>query len=139
MSQELAASLLNQTMSLAGQISGRMQEGLNRLELTAPLANVLWLLRPDADPLSLRKIAGLLHCDPSNVTLLSAKLEQRGLAERRPHPRDGRVRTLVLTEAGAEVRERLLHTVVRHSPLAGLTLNEQQQLHGLLAKAIDTA
>ena len=64
MSQELAASLLNQTMSLAGQISGRMQEGLDRLELTAPLANVLWLLRPDADPLSLRKIAGLLHCDP---------------------------------------------------------------------------
>jgi MarR family transcriptional regulator, organic hydroperoxide resistance regulator len=139
MSQELAASLLNQTMSLAGQISGRMQEGLDQLDLTGPLANVLWLLRPDADPLSLRKIAGLLHCDPSNVTLLSAKLEQRGLAERRPHPHDGRVRTLVLTEAGAAVRGRLLHTVVRHSPLAGLTLEEQEQLHTLLAKAIDTA
>ena len=139
MSEELAASLLNQTMSLAGQISGRMQEGLDRLDLTAPLANVLWLLRPDADPLSLRKIAGLLHCDPSNVTLLSAKLEQRGLAERRPHPRDGRVRTLVLTEAGEDVRERLLDSVVRHSPLAGLTLKEQQQLHTLLTKAIDSA
>jgi len=139
MSRELAASLLHQTMSLAGQISGRMQEGLDRLDLTAPLANVLWLLRPDADPLSLRQIAGLLHCDPSNVTLLSTKLEQRGLAERRPHPRDGRVRTLVLTEAGEEVRGRLLDTVVRHSPLAGLTLKEQEQLHALLAKAIDNA
>jgi len=139
MSQELAASLLNQTMSLAGQISGRMQESLDRLDLTAPLANVLWLLRPDADPLSLRKIAGLLHCDPSNVTLLSAKLEQRGLAERRPHPRDGRVRTLVLTESGEDVRQRLLGTVMRHSPLAGLTLDEQKQLHALLAKAIDNS
>ncbi|SER36809.1 DNA-binding transcriptional regulator, MarR family [Lentzea xinjiangensis] len=139
MSQELAASLLNQTMWLAGQISGRMQEALDRLDLTGPLANVLWLLQPDADPLSLRAIAGLLHCDPSNVTLLSAKLEQRGLAERRPHPRDGRTRTLVLTEAGEEVRERLLTTVMRHSPLAGLTLEEQEQLHALLAKAIDNA
>ncbi|MFC4856011.1 MarR family winged helix-turn-helix transcriptional regulator [Actinophytocola glycyrrhizae] len=139
MSQELAASLLNQTMALAGQISGRMQEALDRLDLTAPLANVLWLLRPDADPLSLRKIAGLLHCDPSNVTLLSAKLEQRGLAERRPHPRDGRVRTLVLTEAGEDARQRLLSTVMRHSPLAGLTLEEQEQLHALLTKAIHGA
>ncbi|MCS7482867.1 MarR family winged helix-turn-helix transcriptional regulator [Umezawaea endophytica] len=139
MSQELAASVLNQTMSLAGQISGRMQEALDRLDLTGPLANVLWLLRPDAEPLSLRKIAGLLHCDPSNVTLLSTKLEQRGLAERRPHPHDGRVRTLVLTEAGEDVRHRLLGAVMRNSPLAGLTLEEQRQLHGLLAKAIDTA
>ncbi|MFG1606099.1 MarR family winged helix-turn-helix transcriptional regulator [Actinoplanes sp. NPDC049265] len=139
MSEELAASLLHQTMALAGQISGRMQDGLDRLDLTAPLANVLWLLRPDADPLPLRKIAGLLHCDPSNVTLLSGKLEQRGLAERRPHPRDGRVRTLVLTKAGEDVRERLLSTVMKHSPLAGLTLEEQEQLHALLAKAIDNA
>jgi DNA-binding MarR family transcriptional regulator len=137
MSQELAASLLNQTTWLAGQISGRMQEALDRLDLTAPLANVIWLLQPDADPLPLRKIADLLHCDPSNVTLLSTKLEQQGLAERRPHPRDGRVRTLVLTEAGEDVRQRLLNTVMRHSPLAGLTLEEQQQLHALLAKAID--
>ncbi|MDX8141612.1 MarR family transcriptional regulator [Lentzea sp. BCCO 10_0061] len=98
---------------------------------------VLWLLQPNADPLPLRKIAGLLHCDPSNVTLLSTKLERQGLAERRPHPRDGRVRTLVLTEAGEEVRERLLNTVMRHSPLGGLTIEEQRQLHALLAKAID--
>ncbi|KOV78009.1 MarR family winged helix-turn-helix transcriptional regulator [Nocardia sp. NRRL S-836] len=139
MSQELAASLLNQTMTLAGQISGRMQEALDRLDLTGPLANVLWLLRPDAEPLPLRKIARLLHCDPSNVTLLSTKLEQRGLAERRPHPHDGRVRTLVLTEEGVDVRQRLLSTVMRHSPLAGLTTEEQEQLHALLSKAIDTA
>jgi hypothetical protein len=46
---------------------------------------------------------------------------------------------LVLTEAGNDVRERLLNTVVRHSPLASLTLKEQQQLHALLAKAIDNA
>jgi hypothetical protein len=31
--------------------------------------------RPAADPVPLRKLAGQLHCDPSNITLLSAKLE----------------------------------------------------------------
>ena len=94
------------------------------------------LVRPDTDPLPLRKIAGLLHCDPSNVTLLSAKLEERGLAERRPHPRDGRVRTLVLTAEGRRIREQLIELVARHSPLAGLDDKEQRQLHALLDKAI---
>lgn len=46
--------------------------------------------------------------DPSNITLLSTKLEERGLAERRPHPGDGHVRTLVLTTEGRKVREQLL-------------------------------
>ncbi|WP_063746716.1 MarR family winged helix-turn-helix transcriptional regulator [Catenuloplanes japonicus] len=137
MSDELAASLLSQMMSISGQISGRMREGLDRLGLTEPTANLLWLLRPDVDPLPLRKLAALLHCDPSNITLLSAQLEQRGLAERRPHPRDGRVRTLVLTPAGQDVRQRLIDAVARHSPLAGLTLDEQHQLDRLLTKAID--
>lgn len=41
-----------------------------------------------------------MRCDPSNVTLLSAKLDEKGLAQRAPHPQDGRVRTLVLTAEG---------------------------------------
>jgi DNA-binding MarR family transcriptional regulator len=133
---ELAATLLHQVMTVAGQISGRMHEGLDRLELTEPMANLLWTLEPDAEPQSLRKLAGRLHCDPSNITLLSAKLEERGLAERRPHPRDGRVRTLVLTTEGRAVRDRLLRTVARRSPFADLDHQEQEQLRSLLAKAL---
>ncbi len=98
---EIAASLLHQVTTIAGQVTGRMQEGLERLDLTGPTANLLWVLNPEDDPQSLRRLATLLHCDPSNISLLSAQLEERGLAERHPHPRDRRVRTLVLTpEAG---------------------------------------
>jgi DNA-binding MarR family transcriptional regulator len=133
---ELAASLLYQVMALAGEVAGRMHDGLERLELTGPTANLLWILDPDAEPQPLRKLAALMRCDPSNISLLSAQLEERGLAERRPHPRDGRVRTLVLTAEGRKVRERLLAVVARHSPFAHLGDEEQLLLQSLLAKAL---
>ncbi|GAA0246848.1 MarR family winged helix-turn-helix transcriptional regulator [Cryptosporangium japonicum] len=136
---EVAASLLYQVTALAGQVTGRMQEGLERLGLSGPTANLLWVLRPEGEPQSLRQLAALLHCDPSNVTLLSAQLEERGLAERRPHPRDGRVRTLVLTPEGRAVRGRLLAIVAKRSPFADLDDGDQRLLHSLLAKALDTA
>ncbi|SEQ53145.1 MarR family winged helix-turn-helix transcriptional regulator [Lentzea albida] len=133
---ELAASLLYQVMALAGEVEGRMHSGLERLELTGPTANLLWILDPDAEPQPLRKLAALMRCDPSNISLLSAQLEERRLAERRPHPRDGRVRTLVLTAEGRDVRERLLAIVARQSPFARLDDEEQSRLRSLLAKAL---
>ncbi|MTD54727.1 MarR family winged helix-turn-helix transcriptional regulator [Amycolatopsis pithecellobii] len=133
---EIAASLLYQVTAIAGQVTGRMQEGLERLELTGPTANLLWVLNPGDEPQSLRKLATLLHCDPSNITLLSVQLEERGLAERRPHPRDGRVRTLVLTAEGRKIRQRLLAIVAKRSPFADLDDKEQRLLHSLLAKAL---
>jgi MarR family transcriptional regulator, organic hydroperoxide resistance regulator len=135
-SDELSVELLNQLMILAGRVTGSMQEGLERLDLTETLANLLWNLRPDGDPLPLRKLADLLHCDPSNITVLSVKLEERGLAERRPHPADGRVRTLVLTGEGVRLRTRLVAMVTKRTPLAGLDEKERKQLQALLAKAI---
>ncbi|AGL18071.1 MarR family winged helix-turn-helix transcriptional regulator [Actinoplanes sp. N902-109] len=136
---ELAASLLYQVTAIAGQVAGRMQEGLERLQLTGPTANLLWVLKPDDEPQSLRQLAGLLRCDPSNITLLSAQLEERGLAERRPHPSDGRVRTLVLTPEGRTVRQRLLSVAAKRSPFADLDDTEQRLLQSLLAKALEGA
>lgn len=134
---EIAASLLYQVTAIAGQVTGRMQEGLERLELTGPTANLLWVLNPEDEPQSLRRLATLLHCDPSNITLLSAQLEERGFAERRPHPSDGRVRTLVLTPEGQKIRRRLLTIVAKRSPFADLDDEEQRLLQRLLAKALD--
>jgi DNA-binding MarR family transcriptional regulator len=133
---ELAASLLYQVMAVAGEVTGRMHDGLERLELTGPTANLLWILHPDAEPQPLRKLAVRMRCDPSNISLLSAQLEERGLAERRPHPRDGRVRTLVLTPDGRRVREQLLAIVAGHSPFAHLGDEDQRLLQSLLAKAL---
>jgi DNA-binding MarR family transcriptional regulator len=54
--------------------------------------------------LTMSELAQLLHCDNSNVTGIADRLEAQGLVERRPHPSDRRVKTLVLTERGAAVR-----------------------------------
>ena len=84
----------------------------------------------------LKQVATRLQCDPSNVTLLSARLEEQGLARRAPHPQDGRVRTLVLTAAGRKVRARLLAKAHARSPFVALDEREQAQLHKLMAKAL---
>ena len=49
-------------------------------------------------------LAGAWKCDASNVTWLVDRLEEHGLAERRAHPADRRIRTVALTQKGAEER-----------------------------------
>jgi DNA-binding MarR family transcriptional regulator len=56
------------------------------------------------EPRSMSSLAGDWRCDASNVTWLVDRLEEKGFAERRPHPTDRRVRTVGLTEAGARAR-----------------------------------
>jgi DNA-binding MarR family transcriptional regulator len=61
---------------------------------------------------SMGDLAALMACDASNVTWLVDRLEERGLVERRPHPGDRRVKSVVLTPEGAKTKallsERLL-------------------------------
>ena len=119
-------------MAIVQELKGAVRE----LGLSESVAHLVWVLDPEADPLPLRQIADRLRCDPSNVTLLSERLEEKGLAERRPHPADGRVRTLVLTTAGVAARRKLLEHVQARSPLAALDAEQQQQLQTLLSVAL---
>ncbi|HEX6344730.1 MarR family winged helix-turn-helix transcriptional regulator [Umezawaea sp.] len=133
---ETNARLVDQMISLSALVVGMTRGVVEGEGLTESQANLLWLVDPAGDPLSLRQLAARLRCDPSNITLISAKLEEKGLAVRAPHPADGRVRTLVLTDAGREVRERLLAGAYERSPFASLGEREQQQLHRLLGKVL---
>ena len=125
--------LVEQALDVTTAISEDLEEVVRELGLTTSLGNLVWVLDPEVDPVPLRQLAGRLRCDPSNVTLLSDRLEEKGLAERRQHPADGRVRTLVLTPAGEAVRRRLLEHVQQRSPLAALDTEQQRQLQALLA------
>ena len=135
-SQETHAQLVDQLIGLGPLVTGIMKGVVDEVGLTESQANLLWLVPPDAGPVPLKELAARLHCDPSNVTLLSAKLEERGLARRAHHPEDGRVRTLVLTPAGRKVRERLLTNAYTRSPFGALDEAEQLQLHALMTKAL---
>jgi DNA-binding MarR family transcriptional regulator len=68
--------------------------------------HALLTLDPDV-PQSMSALAGTFRCDASNVTWLVDRLEEHGLAERRPHPTDRRIRTVALTKKGAKVRAQI--------------------------------
>jgi DNA-binding MarR family transcriptional regulator len=63
-------------------------------------ARVRALQRLAEQPQTLRGLAELLAADPPYATLIVDDLEQRGLAQRTPHPEDRRAKLVQLTEAG---------------------------------------
>src|SRR5437870_2144685 len=77
------------------------------LELAPAQLGALKSLDPD-EPVPMSRLADALRCDNSNVTGIVDRLEARGLVERRSAEHDRRVKMLVVTERGAELRRRLV-------------------------------
>ena len=92
--------------------------------LTPPHAVALMRLRDDAPP-HLGHLARDMHCDASYATALADRLEEKGLATRRPSPQDRRAKELVLTEAGRAAQERL-RASFRRPPPALLELSQDE-------------
>src|SRR4051794_7817525 len=55
------------------------------------------------EPVPMRRMAEVLHAEPSNVTPIVDKLADSGLLERRPNPEDRRGKLVAATEAGLAV------------------------------------
>jgi DNA-binding MarR family transcriptional regulator len=107
---------------------------INEFDLSPPQALALRHLEPGR-PLPMSALAGLLHCDNSNITGIVDRLEDRGLVERRAAAHDRRIKHLLVTDRGAEVRERLAERMDRApEELDRLTGAEQRQLLLLLRK-----
>jgi len=107
---------------------------LAELDLTKSLADALWQLDPLDGALPRGVLAERLHCDPSNVTFLVDRLEERGLVERSYKPTDRRVKAVSLTTAGVAARQRLVAATDNAPAFVPLTTNEQRQLAKLLAR-----
>ncbi|MGH9279884.1 MAG: MarR family winged helix-turn-helix transcriptional regulator, partial [Acidimicrobiales bacterium] len=87
-----------------GEAHGRMQQVCRSIGIPPSMIKSLTHLSED-NPQAMRDLADSWGCDASYVTALIDDLEERGFAERRPHPTDRRVKTVVLTPKGAEVRD----------------------------------
>ena len=85
---------------------GWWTEICNTLELTPTQGLTLRLLDPDK-PMAMNVLADTLACDASNVTGVVDKLEARGLIARQAAEGDRRLKILVVTDKGREVRDRL--------------------------------
>jgi DNA-binding MarR family transcriptional regulator len=85
------------------------------LHLTPSQGLALRRLEPER-PLAMSTLADALACDASNVTGIVDKLEARGLIARRGADHDRRVKTLVVTERGRALRDRLIARLLDPPP-----------------------
>jgi DNA-binding MarR family transcriptional regulator len=107
--------------------------------LSFPQMHVLHLLEPD-NSFPMRHLAEAMHCDPSNVTGITDRLEAMGLVERHADADDRRVRALVLTDKGKRVRSELIERMMDViGPCVRLDPDELVQFCALVDKAIGTS
>ncbi len=118
------------------QTRPRMLAIAGEFGLTPPQMFALRALDPDS-PVSMRELAVQLHCDSSNVTGLVDGLEAHGLVERQAAEHDRRVRLLVVTERGEQVRERINEVMQQvPAPIASLSAADQRSLRDILRRAL---
>jgi DNA-binding MarR family transcriptional regulator len=86
-------------------------------------------------PLAMKDLGRRMHCDPSFVTGIADMLEKRGLAARESDPGDRRVKRLVLTPAGEELKQQVEQAVLAHMPWrSALNVDERSCLLTLIRK-----
>jgi DNA-binding MarR family transcriptional regulator len=102
--------------------------------LTAVQARAMITLE---EPAPMRELACRLSCDKSNVTGIVDGLEERGLVARQADPHDRRVKQLVFTGAGRELRRLLRVRLFDEVPgISNLTADEEARLRALLRRAL---
>jgi DNA-binding MarR family transcriptional regulator len=87
---------------------------------------------------TLKELGKRMHCDPSFVTVIADELEQRGLARREPNGADRRIKNLVLTPEGLELKARLEAALLRDMPwVRALDMAEQKSLLSMIRRIND--
>ena len=115
----------------------RFHEACDATGLAPGGLKTLLKLSPD-QPIPMRELADFFRCDPSYVTSLVDGLEAAGLAERRSHPTDRRVKMVVLSRRGVEALAQV-RKILGEPPasFAVLSTAELRRLRSLLAKLAD--
>jgi DNA-binding MarR family transcriptional regulator len=88
-------------------------------------------------PMAMKELGQRFHCDPSFVTSIADMLDSHGLGRRETDTRDRRIKNLVLTRAGMELRGRVEREMTKIMPWANaLDADEQETLLRLVRKMI---
>lgn len=112
----------------------RFHEACDAIGLAPGGLKALLRLSPD-EPIPMRDLAEYFRCDPSYVTSLVDGLETAGLAERRSHPTDRRVKMVALSHSGEEALAQV-RKILGQPPtsFSALTTPELRRLRSLLVK-----
>jgi DNA-binding MarR family transcriptional regulator len=132
--------LVQEVVGLWVEMQSRLQAHFAALaaehSLSAIQAKVLIQLDQDG-AVTMRALADRLQYDPSNLTSVIDRLVELGAVQRRPDPRDRRVKGIVLTGKGLELRTAFWQRLVNEAgPLGGLGASELRQLRSLLRLAL---
>ncbi len=132
---DLAAETVDLLLAVMRAMGSHFAERIAEFDLNPSLAMAL---RSLDTPTPQRELAGTLHCDPSHVTGIVDRLEERDLVERQVDPDDRRIKNVVVTDAGRKLRQQLEERLYDDPPvLRELSPAELKQLHGLLRKMSD--
>jgi DNA-binding MarR family transcriptional regulator len=131
---QLNAQIEECVFELTGRMLGQVERIAQRLAVPAVFIKALHTL--DA-PMAMKDLGKRMHCDPSFVTAIADMLEKRGLARRAAHPGDRRVKHLILTGEGCDLKQRLEAELSARMPWStGLTDAERVQLLALIRKML---
>jgi DNA-binding MarR family transcriptional regulator len=87
-------------------------------------------------PVPMVQLSTLLSCDASYVTGIVDRLEQQGLVGRQEDPRDRRVKLIVLTQKGKQLRDKVQVSMneLQAKLFSSLNKEEQGEFNRLLSK-----
>ena len=127
----------HEIIALADELVGRtwfhFLARIAEFNLSVPEAKALQTLEPDR-PLPMRELSAKLHANPSNVTVAVGRLEARGLVSRQGGD-DRRVKSVLLTSAGVDIRRRLkVRLADDHPAVSGLSSSQRDGLLRLLRR-----
>jgi MarR family transcriptional regulator, organic hydroperoxide resistance regulator len=105
------------------------------LDLSPAQGHALRVLDPDR-PVAMSALADELVCDASNVTGIVDKLESRGLIARQADERDRRIKMLMVTERGREVRGDLITRAMEPPPAVAALPADARRLLAQVLRAV---
>ena len=113
MPDDLDLEILDSCAELFGFLIAQGEQLAQRLGVPAFFLKALHLLD---HPMAMKELGRRMHCDPSFVTGVADMLEKRGLAVREPDPADRRVKRLVLTPAGEDLKRQVEAEILARVP-----------------------
>lgn len=122
---EEVAEFLATVYVFAEQLRSEYEHAAAYAGLTTQQAIVLTLL---SAPMPMRSIAERRRCDPSNITGIVDRLEEKDLVERSADPSDRRIKRVSLTRAGRDTLARFHSELAHTSSLGELTSEQRQRL-----------
>jgi DNA-binding MarR family transcriptional regulator len=132
--EQLNAEIQDCVVELTGRIIGMAARLAQRMSIPPVFIKALHLLD---GPTPMKDLGKRMDCDPSFVTSIADLLEKHGLARREAHPGDRRIKNLILTSDGRDLKRKIEAELANRMPWSRcLSDDERAQLLALFRKML---